>query len=48
MKEMTERADAAEIPYHLWKNQIQAIISRVMLPEDWETKVTPLRNMLMR
>ena len=48
LKEKAARGDKAEIPYHLWADQIQLRIPRVILPEDWENKVTPLRKIVLR
>ena len=52
-EKITERAcaavaESAEIPYHLWRNHIEHVIPRIRLPEDWEQRVNPLRNCLLR
>ena len=41
-------ADSADIPYHLWRNHIEQVIPRIKLPVDWETRVTPLRQCMLR
>ena len=41
-------ADSADIPYHLWRNHIEQVLPRIKLPADWETRVTPLRQCMLR
>ncbi len=42
------KADGAEIPYHLWREQIEHVLPGTVLPEDWEDRVAPLRNCMLR
>ena len=34
MNEGKEKADGAEIPYHLWREHIEHVIPRISLPDD--------------